>query len=218
MGFFDSFVPPEPPRRPRRPGLPPWRGPQRNILPVALPVDAVLLHNDAKALYANGFDVYPHGFAFMVNTVIRASDAGAVHGRQAPFRRTANPFAGLAPRGGEATTPEEVEQAFRIGVRYGDGRACEVQGHGRRLGETRPSEPPLLSLTSGHGGESEWTQGLWAWGIPESGDVELVYRWPAEHLRESSVIVGGDLLRDAAAHAVTLWELPEDRGDGDARG
>lgn len=218
MGFFESFAPPEPPRRPRRPRLPSWRGPQHNILPVALPVDAVLIRNDTKAVYVNGLDVYPHGFTFIINTLIRRPNVGAVRRQPGSFGRMANPFAGLSPRGGEPPTPEEIEQAFRIGVRYGDGRAAEVEGHGRSRGGTRPSEQPLVSLTSGHGSESEWTQGLWAWGIPEAGDVELTYRWPAEQVYESSVTLAGDLLRDAAAHAVILWDEPEDEGDLDARG
>ncbi|MBR7827434.1 hypothetical protein KDK95_14040 [Actinospica sp. MGRD01-02] len=218
MGFFDSFAPPIPPQRPRRPRLPPWRGPQRNILPVALPVDVLLIRNETKAVYVNGFDVYPYGFAFTVTTVVHTPGSDAVRRQPVPFPRTANPFAGLSPRGGEPPTPEEIEQAFRVGVRYSDGRACEVEGRGRRSGETRPPEQPLVSLTSGHGSESEWTQGLWVWGIPATGDLELTYRWPAEQARESLVLLDGDLLRDAAAHAVTLWDEPQDEGDGDARG
>lgn len=217
MGFFESFPPPEPPKQPRRPPRLPWRGPRFNVVPVALAVDAVLARDATKAIYANGFDVYPYGFAFVVSSLIRRSEP--VRGRPAVFAGTANPLGWLSPRSGEPLTPEETEQAFHIGVRYADGRAAEVKRSYGRFGETRPPEQPLLSLNSGHGGEHEWTQGLWAWGIPAAGDVELVYRWPAEQISESSVILDGDLLRAAAARAVTLWDdEPEDGGDGDARG
>lgn len=218
MGFFESFPPPEPPQRPRRPRRPLWRGPQHIVMPIALAVEAVLVRNATKAVYVNGFDVYPYGFACTVTTLIRRSGVGASSRRPQPFVRTANPFAGLSPRGGEPPTPEEIEQALHIGVRYADGRTAEVQGRGDWRGATRPPEQPLISVTSGHGSENEWVQGLWAWGIPEAGDIELVYRWPAEHVSESSVILDGDLLRSAAARAVTLWDEPEDEGDGNARG
>lgn len=211
MGFFDSFPPPEPPKRPRRPRRLAWRGPQFNVLPVALAVDAVLLRNETKAVYASDFEVYPYGFAFTINTLCRRPLNGAPR-RPGPPMRTANPFAGLSPRGGDAPTPEEIEQAFRIGVRYADGRSSELEGRGGWRHETAP-EQPLLSLTSGHGGEGEWTQSLWAWGIPEEGDVDLFYRWPAEQVAESSLTLDGDALRDAAARAVTLWEESDDEGE-----
>jgi hypothetical protein len=216
MGFFASFPPPEPPKRPRRPLRPPWRGPERKVVPCALAVDAVLLRNATKALYVNGFDVYPYGFAFLVNTLLRESAVGEVRSRS--FLRTANPFDGLSPRGGEPPAPQEIERAFRIGVRFADGRSAEVEGRGGWRDGTRPPEPPSVGMTSGHGSEGEWTQGLWVWGIPEAGDVEVVYRWPAEQVADSSLTLDGDLLRDAAARAVTLWDESDDEGGEDAHG
>lgn len=219
MGFFDSFPPPEPPQRPRRPRQPTWRRPPFNVVNVALAVDAVLLRNGAKAVYVNGFDVYPNGFAFVLNALRRGSANDAAAGRPMPPTRTADPFAGLFSRRGEPPTPEQIEQEFHLGVRYADGRSAELEGHRERRGQTRPTEEPLLSLLSGHGSEGEWTQGLWAWGIPDAGDVELVYRWPAEQVSESSLVLDGDRLRDAAARAVTLWIESDDEGDaGYARG
>ena len=84
-----------------------------------------------------------------------------------------------------------------------------IRSAARRLGSSA-SSCCAGSSTGEFGTESEWVEKFWVWGVPADGDAELVYSWPAEDLPESSLPIDGDLLRDAAARAVTLWAEPGD--------
>lgn len=212
MGFFDSFPPPEPPKPPRRPRRPAWRSPGRNVKPVALGVDGILVQHSELAVYVNGVNVYPDGFTLTVNTLRRQTESA---GWEDPRHRHPNPFGPRRHRGGSAAaaSAEEFEGVLRIGVRFADGRGGVVRGFGEWREEVEPPVPPVVSMHSGHGNESEWNQGLWVWGIPEEGDVELVYSWLAEEVPESRFELDGDVVREAASRAVTLWDEPEDEHD-----
>ena len=185
--------------------------PPRNIKPVALAVDGLLVHREALAVYVNGFNAYPEGFTFTVNSL---RDHPYPRDVRAPGFQHANPFGRHGHRG-EPESPEERERALRIGVRFGDGAASVAESHGGWLGVDRPLAPPTITSHSGGGSESEWTQNFWVWGIPETGDVELFYSWSAEAVPDSHLVIDGDALREAAARAATLWPEP---GDEDLTG
>ena len=210
MGFFDSFPPPEPPRRPRRPRRPAWRTPGRNVKPVALALDGILVQRDELAVYVNGFNVYPDGFTLTVNTLRRQPESAVW---EDPRSHHPNPFGPRRYRGATASA-EELEGVLRFGVRFADGRSGVAEGLGAWRGEVGPPSQPAISMHSGHGNESEWVQGLWVWGLPDEGDVELVYSWGAEAVPESRFELSGDVVREAAARAVTLWDEAEyEHGD-----
>jgi hypothetical protein len=216
MGFFDSFPPPEPPKPPRRPRRPAWRSPGRNVKPVALAVDDILVRREELAVYVGDFSIYPNGFTLTVTTLRRPRlGSGGWDGHPAHHP---NPFGPRRGRGGVGPA-EEPEELLRFGVRFADGRSAAVEGLGAWRGDggrdVEPPTPPVVSMHSGHGNESEWVQGLWVWGIPEQGDVELIYSWLAESVPESRVEVDGDAVRAAAARAVTLWDEPDDPEEGD---
>jgi hypothetical protein len=217
MGFFDTFPPPEPPQPPRRPRRPAWRSPGRNVKPVALAVDGILVRREELAVYVNDFNVYPSGFTLTITT-LRRQRAGA-GGWDGHSPRDPSPFGPRRNRGGGGAA-EEVEGVLRFGVRFADGRSGVLEGLGAwrgesGLGDGEPPAAPVVSTHSGHGNESEWVQGLWVWGIPEEGDVELIYSWLAESVPESRFLLDGDVLRDAAARAVTLWDEAEESEEGD---
>jgi hypothetical protein len=65
-------------------------------------------------------------------------------------------------------------------------------------------------MRGGHGGTGRWQQNLWVWGLPEKGDVDLVYSWAAEEVAESRLELDGDALREAAGRATLLWPEPEE--------
>lgn len=214
MGFFDSFPAPEPPKRPRRRRQPDWRMPARNVKPVALAFDAILVQREELAVYVNGVNVYPNGFTLTVSSLRRQSESAGLRDSRI---HDPNPFGGHRHRG-LAAAAEDVAGVLRLGVRFADGRSGVVEGFGVWRGDAEPSAPPTVSLHSGHGNESEWVQGLWVWGIPEAGDVDVVYSWVAEAVPESRLGLDGDVLREAATRAVTLWDEPEDEHedeDGD---
>jgi len=213
MNFFDSFPPPEPPRRPRRPRPVAWHAPARNIMPVALAVDGILVQRTDMAVYVNGFNVYPNGFTLTVNALRKQVE---YHGRDDPRVQHANPFGSHGFRG-EPDAAEELARVLRIGVRFGDGRSAVAEGFSAWRGEPdAPPVPPVINVSSGHGSENEWTQGFWVWGIPEEGDIELIYSWPAEAVPESRFELDGAAVRNAAARVVTLWDEPEDEAEENA--
>jgi hypothetical protein len=211
MAFFDSFPPPEPPKRPRRARVPAWRMPDRNVKPVALAFDAILVRREELAVYVNGVNVYPNGFTLTITTLRRQTESA---GPREPGSRNPNPFGSHHYRGVPAST-EDLEGVLRLGVRFADGRSAVADGIGMWRGDDEPSGPPTVNAHSGHGNESEWVQGLWVWGIPEAGDVDVVYSWAAEAVPESRFELDGDVIREAATRAVTLWDDSEYDHEGD---
>ena len=186
--------------------------PGRNVKPVALAFDAILVQREKLAMYVNGVNVYPNGFTLTVNTLRRQSESA---GSQDPVSRSPNPFGSRHYRG-VAAPAEDLEGVLRLGVRFADGRSAVAEGHGVWRGDAEPSAPPTVNAFSGHGNESEWVQGLWVWGVPEEGDVDVVYSWVDEDVPESRFGLDGDVLREAATRAVTLWDEPEyEHGDDD---
>ena len=202
MGFFDSMpapVPPEPPRH-RRP--PPWHHPGHDVAPAVLAVDGLLVHRPALAVFLTGFEVYPHGFTFGV-TVLRRR----VGGRTTFGVHEDNPFGPHWLRRRDEV--RQAERYLRFGVQFADGRGSAARvGYHPIPGHESSPEPPVMSPHRGHGGEGDWEQGYWIWGLPGQGDVALVYSWFDENVPESRFEVDGDALRAAAGRAVRLWTEP----------
>ena len=203
MGFFDAFPVPEPPEPPRRARRRDWHEPGRNVVPVTLVVDGLLVRRPEFAVFVNDFRVYPSGFGFSVNVLRKPRRPGEDHDR-----RTESPFEHSRRVGGGGAKPR---RDLQFGVRFADGRGAAlgpglVPPHAR---SPRP-EPPLISMRGGHGGNEYWQQALWVWGLPEDGDVDLVYSWPAEDVAAARLCLDGDGLREAAGRAAVLWDEPEE--------
>src|ERR1700733_14041591 len=93
MSFFESFTPPPvPPGRSRRQRPMPWFMPGDNIMSATMPIDRLLIHRPALAVYAGECRVYPYGFVFSV-TVVRRWPDEAPRIPAAPL----NPFGMLGP-------------------------------------------------------------------------------------------------------------------------
>jgi hypothetical protein len=174
--------------------------------------DGLLVRRSALAVFLSGVSVYPNGFAFEVTALRRR-----VAGRHFDAVEE-NPFGG---RWGHVGERAESERLLRFGVEYADGRGAVPDLDMRRLTRDTAPEPPFMTRRGGHGGQGEWEQHYWVWGLPEQGDVSLVYSWLAEEVAESRFELGGDALRAAAGRAVRLWNEAEDdeeeagsRGDG----
>lgn len=208
MGFFDAFPVPEPPEpvRPARSRL--RHEPGRNILPTTLVLDGLLVRRPEFAVFANDFRVYPFGFGFVINVLRQPRRPGEDHDLRAesPFRSDRRARGRGAERGRD----------LRFGVRFADGRSAAT-GPGllppRAAGPQ--TEPPLISMRGGHGSNGFGQQTHWVWGLPEKGDLDLVYSWPAEEVPESRLQLDGDALRDAAGHAKVLWDEPEEQEEDD---
>jgi hypothetical protein len=206
MGFFDSLPAPEPPEPSRSIRPPEWHDPGHNVAPAGLVVDGLLVRRPALAVFLGGFEVYPHGFTFGV-TVLRRG----VRGRGFGVRED-NPFGPHWLRGTERVA--DPERYLRFGVQFADGRGASAQHGFSRPDRGSPPARPFISPHGGHGGAGDWEQGYWIWGLPERGDVSLVYSWLAENVPESRFELDGDTLRAAAARAVRLWMEPDEDDHG----
>ena len=190
MGFFDSLRragTPEP--QAGRRTLPEWFHPARNVMPAALPIDRLLLRRPELAVFVSLLQVYPRGFEFDVNVLQRRTADGG--------------FDTLAPGAAEHGS------LLNLGVRYADGRSAVSDGRLRPpFGDADPPTPPVISPRGGGSSPGERWQSFWVWGLPEAGDIEIVYSWSAEEVSESVLSLDGDAVREAAQRAVTLWEEP----------
>lgn len=211
MGFFDDLPVPELPKwtqQRSRPRI--WQDPGRNVVPTTLVVDGLLVRRPEFAVFASGFRVYPSGFEFMVTVLREPLPPGAPRGR-----RTETPFFSYPKPDG--TAPEPARQ-LKFGVRFADGRSAVTEPRivGLHKRASHP-EPPVISLRGGTGGNGRWQQTLWAWGLPDEGDVSLVYSWADQDIPESRLELDGDALREAAGRATVLWEEPEEPKPSEAR-
>lgn len=206
MGFFDSLRragPAEPP--PARRTLPEWFHPARNIMPAALPVNRLLVRRPELAVFVSLLQVYPRGFEFDVNVLRRRTGPGGFDTvKDSPFAGRLPPQPNPLGVGGD-----EGRGFLNLGVRYADGRSAVSEGRVRPpFADVDPPTPPVISPGSGRGMPGEWRQRFWVWGLPEAGDIEIVYSWPAEEVAESVLGLDGDAVREAAQRAVTLWQEP----------
>ena len=212
MGFFDSLPVPPPPERPRRPRLPEWHQPGHDVVPAALAVEGLLVHRPALAVFVNSLEVYPNGFVFGV-TVLRRRVAGGVFGVHED-----NPFGPHWLRAAEQVS--DPGRYLRFGVQYADGSATAARTGVPRPDRAAAPERPYMVPHRGHGGQGDWEQGYWIWGLPERGDVCLVYSWLDENVPESRFELDGEALRAAADRAVRLWpeRAPQSAAEGEDAG
>jgi hypothetical protein len=114
--------------------------------------------------------------------------------------------------GAAAISPQDVgrgpDLSFRL--RFSDGReAAQDDEAGLRNGRG-----PLLivsgseSSSYGPDGPEDVRLTLWAWPLPPSGPVTLTCSWPRHGLRDASILLDGDAIRDAARQAQPFWPAP----------
>jgi hypothetical protein len=187
----DFFEPPPPPPQPEPFRPPPWLGPPRNVLGVAVPVRFVLARTESVAVAVVDATAYPIGLEFRV----------AVRRRGGEREVWEEPL-GLHPRlrGGEI--PPEL---LRMGVQFSDGRkATSLAGFPHRPDE-EPSRPVLVSRGGGGGG-GHWDYGFWLYPLPPQGPLAFVCEWPSEGIDLTRHEIDGELIRGAAGRAEVLWE------------
>lgn len=125
----------------------------------------------------------------------------------------AKPVADEVAPGGKAGRDDPMRALMsslqsRFGIGFPDGRRALPQQFLSQANIINPEGHPVLSAGSGGGGHHGVTsQRWWLWPLPPSGPLAFVFAWPDQGAGETSVVVDGTELVDAAQRAEKLWEL-----------
>ena len=184
MSFFERRET-EASATPRR--LPPWLRPPANVVPVDVPLGLLVARTEVAVIAIPAVQVYPIGLSLSLMVRMRDQQGARVgmHHSQYAFDPSSDDF-------------------VRLGVQFADG------GKATNLRRPRPpsDQPPAGPLLTPHGGSGSigaWDTHYWLWPLPPPGLLRIVAEWPAQHISETAVEVTADPIREAAAHAVTLW-------------
>jgi hypothetical protein len=176
-----------------------WQGPPLRVVPGLLADRVLLAHTDRVAIAVGSLAAYPTGFTFAVETFPRRFEPGDWAGLDA----FGPAHAGRSAGGGQL--PPEL---FRFGVEFADGRratSLDVFAFPEEDPDGPPHQP-VLRPRGGGGGGGRWTQESWVWPLPPAGPLAFVCEWPALDIPLTRGEIDGDLLRDAASRALTLWD------------
>ena len=174
----------------------PWRGGPNDTLGVPLFFSPMLALTDEVAVFVGDVVAFPSGFKISVTTF----------GRLNYFR-----FRPEHDGPGPGPGPDLTGGVLRFGVGFGDGSKVtdawdlnQPHGDGSRV---------LMSTASG-GGNRRYGHHFWCEPLPPPGMMRFVCEWPAVGIPESEVVVDAQVILDAAAKAVPIWErdvdLPDD--------
>ncbi|MDA8355732.1 MAG: hypothetical protein M0Z95_05445 [Actinomycetota bacterium] len=190
MSFFDDFPPPPPPPelQPRR--RQPWEGPPRGVIGGWVPWHIVLARSDRAYAVLRDFEAFPSGLHFELVMYYEDDDPTWPMGRRHRMR-----------------DPE----AFRLGVRFSDGRKTASTQWPSPEDEAHPTVP-ILHPGGGGGGGGKWEMSYWLWPLPPAGPLTWVASWPEVGANETTVEVDATVLEEAAASAEQLWEEDDSEG------
>ncbi|PRB41610.1 hypothetical protein CQ020_11135 [Arthrobacter sp. MYb23] len=206
MTFFQDFSIPTPPPRPRMPRFtpPPWTAPPRYELPVIVPVGRFVHKSQAFVMAIDAVRVHSTGCVIDLNWILRRTDQddqewteiSAVFHRHAPQVRD----------GGIS-----ADSILLLGIQFPDGAKASSSSlamYGHRPLDEEPDGPVFEYRPKGGNGGDDDISGkaeLWLWPLPPSGDLRIVAKWTDMGLSESSIILDGRQLREAAAGAQKYW-------------
>ncbi len=100
------------------------------------------------------------------------------------------------------------EGGIRIGVLFSNGQRSAVGGAGAAGVATDeqgvPTEPIITAGGGGgSGGNFRWEH--WIFPLPPPGPLAVFAEWPDAGIDEASVVISGEMVRDAAQRSVVLW-------------
>jgi hypothetical protein len=177
---------------------------QQRCVPVLLDWQCTLVETGGLAWYLSGLRVYPSSLRLRARWLLRAG-ACATEPRGFGGDRAPRPGADLA----EAAA--EVLRGPLLGVQYEDGRAAALGLHGRyQVTSPEGAELPTFELGSASATDREEAAELNLFGLPERGSITLHWSWLDLGVPESSLVLDGDTLREAASRSLVLWEEREE--------
>jgi hypothetical protein len=181
--------------------LPAWAGPPDNMIPGAVPYEAVMAASSDAVIWISVLWAFPVGFQFTLSISTREARARRHYASGPFFLPERNPETGEQEWG-----PGEQ---FHFAVHFPDGRVADNRAH-IQTAPPAPDDPPPeagIELRSGRMGLSEqWSETTyWLWPLPPPGRIGFICAWPAMGIGRTLVEVDSRVIREAAARAVELW-------------
>ena len=193
--FFQDFpIPPSAPRPPSTRFVPPaWSAPPAYELPVVVHLGQFLHRSPRMVVAVRSAEVYSTGCSFNLSWVFRRGDENEDDwaDKHSLFFQP-----GMGIRRGT-----RLLSGLMLGVELADGSKASTgaQGpHGFMGSSTEEPEPPTLALNGGGGSGADNIRG-------GDGNDTMLAQWMDFGLAESSVVLDGGKLRDAAAGVQQFW-------------
>ncbi len=156
-----------------------------NEMPVALPLNRLLLRTDDLAVFLLGLQVYTAGLSFELVVRVRPAAADRLRLAEVVLFR---PY------------PHDRDRArFLVGVEFADGRRAD------NLRMEEPGAEVVFTAADGSAGPHGADQTFWLNPLPPDGPLHVVVRCDAIGIPETSAELDGTAIRRAAADVVTLW-------------
>jgi hypothetical protein len=177
-----------------------WRGPPKDILGCAVPVQQFVARTDHLVVALQQVVAFPEGCVLSLHVAVQRGslDESTWNGLVTSHSRRYPEF----PQPGDD---------LKFGVRFPDGSRDTTVGHAFR-GWAHPTdrpEPPMLveAGSQSSGGDLYYQRHwrLWLWPLPPLGSFEFVIEWHSMGIDMTSVKLDGSAIVRAAERALPYW-------------
>lgn len=208
MTFFQGSPIPAPAPRPRAERFvpPPWAGAPRYELPAVVPVGQFLQKTPTFMMAVEAAKVFSTGCLFEVSWMFRRTDQDD---RQWSDLNAVFHGGGPQVRDGVIS----VDSILLFGVELPDGARATTSSramYGQSMPTAQEPEQPVFEFQGKGGSSNDDEMGgkgsLWLWPLPPALDLKLVAQWTDMGMAESSIVLDGQHLRDAAGQAQQYWQ------------
>jgi hypothetical protein len=177
MGFFDDAPPSR--ERPGQGGG--WHQPLAEFPHVAFAGPLILARTDEVAVAVTAIWAFSTGCEFWI---------GARFREEVPLI---------------ADVDDQPSLLMRLGIQFADGRKVANLGRAPEPSGSMPGGLLLRPLSFG-GSRLDRNRSYWVWPLPPPGPVTFAFEWAAFGIGENRVEIDGQLIIDAAAQSVRLWD------------
>ncbi|WP_171027274.1 hypothetical protein [Pseudarthrobacter sp. NamB4] len=206
MTFFEDFSVPPMPLQPRttRYVPPPWAAAPAYALPAVVHLGKFLHGSPTMVVAVKSADVHSTGCSFNLSWLFRRRDQSDEDWADVQHL--------LFQPGMGTRRSKDRQTGLMFGVQFPDGSKAGtgiVGPHGLLESGGQQPEPPTLVLNDGggSGGGDEFSGSclLWLWPLSPAGELRLVAQWLDFGLEETSIMLDGRQLREAAAGVQQYW-------------
>jgi hypothetical protein len=227
MPFFEHAPPPLPEEShaTERIWLPPrWDRPSEGTLPAIVGATQIFARTENAAFALEHVRVYPNGFQLVVTMISNPRIAPEFEmGGFATFGTLAVTKADASDASDPSDTPTPppaapprrrlgpsrfFEMTPRVGIRFSNGHTAGTKEHASfdtpRDVDGVPTEPVIVEGGfNGSGGNVRFQ--YWVFPLPTPGPLEVFAEWTHAGIEETSIVLSGDDIRNAAQRAIVLW-------------